>query len=140
MESQAFNKELTQYEQSIWYFSQHSRILQEYRDEIAPGWEDSASQDINGRYLNPHREDTEKTQDHLKDHYAKLVEMTKQLEIISSNMDAAYKLSQEVETLVLHCKEDVKKSLSSLGVSKEKKVIAQSSLSTAIDSLNRASS
>jgi hypothetical protein len=121
VESQSYNKEINQFEQNFWYFNQYSRVLQEYRDEIALCWNDSASQEINGRYLNPHREDSEKIQNNLKDQFAKLTEMNKHLSLISSDLDKTHKLSQEIEMLTKHCKEDIKKSLTTLEVSKEKK-------------------
>jgi len=131
MESQSFNKEINQFDQNLWYFNQYSRVLQEYRDEIAIGWDDSASQEINGRYLNPHRDDSEKVQNNLKDQFAKLAEMNKLLSFISSDMDRTHKLSQEIEMLIKYCKKDIKKSFITLEVSKEKKLDSRTTLASA---------
>lgn len=37
----------------LWYLSQQTRALREFRSELQGQWNDSAARDVNGRYLDP---------------------------------------------------------------------------------------
>lgn len=140
MESQTYTKELNQFEQNVWYFKQYSRILQEYRDEIAIGWDDNASKEINGQYLHPHKDDTERVLINFNDQLEKLFEMNTYLNFISSDLNNTYRLSQEIQKLIRNCKYDILKSLTTLEISIEKKTSSRSTLVLARNAMSLANS
>jgi hypothetical protein len=43
-------------EEALWYMQQQSRVLQEFRANIRPMWDDEAARTINLRMLDPHQE------------------------------------------------------------------------------------
>jgi hypothetical protein len=44
-------------EETLWSMTQRSRALQELRADLRQVWDDEATREINGRYLDPHEQD-----------------------------------------------------------------------------------
>lgn len=115
------NREISSFEDYFWTYNQTFKSLMEYRQEIASGWDDNASKDVNNRFLNPHGEDSENSIAFFKEQINNLREMNNQLTIIESLIEKVNAISREIEILFNYANIDIKKSYYSLNTSIEKR-------------------
>lgn len=140
MENNSLDAELSQFEDEIWYFHQYARTMQDYRDEISIVWDDNAAVEINGRYLDTHRDDHEKMEENLKDQHQSLMVLNEKFQILMGYFEKVNELSMKIETLINACHEDIAKSYNTMEFSKLKRSEAQLSLNKAVDALSKAKS
>ena len=89
-----FKKQLDGFEHEIWSMEMNARALQEHRADFPRSWIDTAIENVNFRYLDPHQEDVQETLATLKQQQATLQHMIKHLQ-------ETYQLATEIRLLTM---------------------------------------
>lgn len=84
----------------LWALSQRSRGLGSFLSELRLIWNDSAAQEISGRYLNPQQEDDARMQQALGEQQSALEQAQSQVATIAELAAEAEKLAQKIEQLL----------------------------------------
>lgn len=103
----AFHQKIDSFEAFVWYVEYHFKDFQNYRDQLNPSWEDSASRDINGRYLEPNKEDSEDFLEETKGQIQSLKAVAENVAKVSSCIPEVNKLSEEIGNLKLLVEDDL---------------------------------
>ncbi|MGD1957388.1 MAG: hypothetical protein ACFB2Y_00950 [Fulvivirga sp.] len=130
--------ELVQFEDRFWYFKQYAKQLQEYRDEISIIWDDNAAGEINGRFLDPQRDDCDLFEESLGKQYEYLKEMTNHCLKLSADFELVKAMGREIDVFLQQCAEDISKSLNTMEVSKGKRGDCLLKLNNSIANLKKA--
>ncbi|PXY02542.1 hypothetical protein DF185_00155 [Marinifilum breve] len=101
-------------ELQLWDFGQNTRTLQESRQEIASGWEDNASRELNSRFFNPHENDSEKSIRFFHDQVDNVKQMENEFVIIETAVEEANKLSGEIDSSLQYSRADIKQAYHTL--------------------------
>lgn len=98
-------------ENELWRVKQQSRILQEFRGEIDPFWNDEAAKEMNLRYLNPHQDSDQRMLVNLREQNNNLNEAEFKLNSASKHGIQAERLSQLVAEQVEYTEQEMAVSL-----------------------------
>lgn len=109
-ESIWYEKQRSQIEESLWYLKQRHQNLQDYRQTNERQWDDQASVYINGRYLNPHQEDSEKMSQLLHQQHQTLTQTDTYMNLANNYGQEVQKLSAEIESLIEFAQQDLQRS------------------------------
>lgn len=87
----------------LWSMSQRSRGLHGFRSELRIIWNDTAAQEIDGRYLNPQQEDDAHMQQCLGAQEHAIEQAQRQLAAAQDLAQQASRLSQQVADFLDEC-------------------------------------
>jgi hypothetical protein len=91
--------------EELWRLGQQSRVLQEFRANTRRVWNDQAAKDINGKYLEPHKDESSKMQKHLGEQRSALDQATAHIESAEGIGQKAAKCSTQTEQFLREAKE-----------------------------------
>ncbi|KPQ32408.1 MAG: hypothetical protein HLUCCO16_20170 [Phormidium sp. OSCR] len=123
-------KQRSQIEEYLWTLKQRYRVLQECRQDIERLWQDDAASEINGRYLHPHREDSEQALAALRQQLSSLEKIDVELEIAKQHDLEVSRLLDEVENFLNFARQDISRSHSEYGYFQEENSAARAELPT----------
>lgn len=96
---------------SFWQLTRYAQDLQDYRSVLAGQWDDNASRDINGQYLNPYAEDETAMRIVLEKKQLAIGQLCEKLDTIEQINNQIKALSEEIHKLLIHCEEDLRKAV-----------------------------
>jgi len=137
-ESIWYEKQRSQMEESLWYLKQRHRNLQDYRQTNERLWDDQASSYINGRYLNPHQEDSEKMSQLLQQQHQVLQQTDTSMNLANNYAQEIKKLSAEIERLMDFARQDLQRSYHNYQYYLENNLTAKAELPIIANLINQA--
>jgi len=114
-----FINQLSFFENEIWYVSQHSRKLQEYRDKLRVKWSDNASKELNKRFFNPHEHDITKMLSQFKAERLSLIEMHSYATDAYELSEKIFEDSMKIPGIIEYVKDDIRRAHNQLDSSIE---------------------
>lgn len=123
---------------SFWQLTRYAQELQDYRGMLIGQWDDNASRDINGQYLNPHAEDEAVMRGLLEKKQLTIGQLCEKLDTIEQVNNQIKALSEEIHKLLIHCEEDLRKAVTNYDFSLNRKNDAEVKIPQTIALLNTA--
>lgn len=133
-------KQRSNLEESLWVAKQRFRVLQDYRQEIRGLWQDDASSEVNGRYFNPHRKDSEQVFIALGKQLSLLQKADSELETAKQNGLEISQLLEKVEKLLEFAHQDVSRSHIEYSYFQDQNLAARAELPVIEQLINQANS
>lgn len=137
-ESTWYTKQRSQLEESLWKFTQQSRVLQDFRQDIQGVWRDNAATEINKRYFCPHEEDSQQALTALARQLSSLSESDATLQMAGQLILEANRLSEEIEKLITFANQDISRSHSEYSIFQEQNSASRSQIPTISQLINQA--
>lgn len=133
-----YERLISDFAEERWRAKQISRELQEYRNDLHLQWNDEASRELNGRYLNPHEDESNEMFQALQEQIVVLNQICQLLESIYKKSIEVNQLSLEISIILLDAINEINRAYSHYDVYKNNYSIAKSILPKIYDSIDNA--
>lgn len=111
IQNQQFKREIPKYDnETLWKMKHMSQELQKYRDFHRSQWDDSASKEMDTRFLEPHREDSMLMLDHLHQQIQALIQIDEESDQINRLSELIQDLDITIQEYLGLTREDLTRS------------------------------
>lgn len=125
-------------ENGLWQLNRYAQDFQEHRTTIAGQWDDQAAAEINARHLNPHAEDDANMRAQLEEKNLALQQLCEKLNLVEHGNEQVKMLSREIQRILVHCDDDLRKAETNYGFSFSEKNKGERNIPDTISLLNQA--